>query len=254
MRGTIMRISTNGSPVLREIANTAAASYRALLQADATGDTRMDPAALHTVAAMIQIWGVPVLEIDEDEAERTWLWSDLHFEDHNSVSEMRRPFRRWSTHDEALKRHWRRHVRAEDTVIHGGDFAPECVNERQRKGLLEALPGTKINILGNHDIRSVLTPLTEGWSASYGAMVLATTPPLVITHCPLRTVPAGTVNVHGHMHRRRDRTEDAHINVAVEQTEYQPISAATIIEEARRRLAGEAAASLGPYRRSLEAR
>ena len=138
-------------------------------------------------------------------------------------------------------------------MIHVGDFAPESVNEDRRQKLLNSLPGTKINILGNHDIRSSLTPLTEGWAASYGAIVLAATPPLVITHCPLRTVPAGTVNVHGHMHRRRDRIGDPHINVAVEQTEYQPITAATIIDEARRRLAGEPPASLGPYHRSQQA-
>ena len=218
--------------------------YSALLQIDARGETLMSPEAVHTILAMISTWGVPILERTSPETERTWVWSDLHLEDRASVTEHRRPFRSWRSHDRNLKRRWRQEIAPEDTMIHVGDFAPEWVNEDQRRKLLEELPGTKINILGNHDIRSVLTPLTEGWDHSYGAMIIAATPPLVITHCPLRTVPAGAVNVHGHMHRRKDRTSDAHINVAVEQIGYHPVDVGTIMEEARRRLRGEAPTSL----------
>ena len=204
----------------------------------------MSAEAVQTIVAMISISGIPILERSSPETERTWLWSDLHLLDQASVQEHRRPFRSWRSHDRNLKRRWRQAIAPEDTMIHVGDFAPEWINEDRRRKLLEELPGTKINILGNHDIRSILTPLTEGWNHSYGAMIIAATPPLVITHCPLRTVPAGAVNVHGHMHRRKDRTSDAHINVAVEQIGYHPVEVGTIIEEARRRLGGEAPTSL----------
>lgn len=85
----------------------------------------------------------------------------------------------------------------------------------------------------------LLSPLTDGWDETHGAIVIAAAPPLVLTHCPLRTVPAGAVNVHGHAHRRTDRRHDPHINVAVEQTAYQPVQLRMVIEEAGRRLAGE---------------
>lgn len=70
--------------------------------------------------------------------------------------------------------------------------------------------------------------------------MIASQPPLVITHCPLRNVPAGAVNIHGHMHRRQDRRNNPRINVAVEQIDYRPVPTSTLVAEAARRLTGEA--------------
>ena len=78
--------------------------------------------------------------------------------------------------------------------------------------------------------------------------MIASDPPLVITHCPLRTVPAGAVNVHGHIHERRDRRLDPRINVAVDRTGYHPVSAAALIKEAARRLADATPVPLDTYR------
>ena len=44
----------------------------------------------------------------------------------------------------------------------------------------------------------------------------ATDPPLVLTHIPLLKVPAGAVNVHGHLHRAAGPT-DRHVNGMLEQ-------------------------------------
>ena len=49
----------------------------------------------------------------------------------------------------------------------------------------------------------------------------ATDPPLVLTHIPLLKVPAGAVNVHGHLHRAAGPT-NRHVNVSVEHTDYAP--------------------------------
>lgn len=126
-----------------------------------------------------------------------------------------------------------------DTIIHVGDFTPESVGEKYRRRMLDALPGRKINILGNHDVAALHAPLTEGWNDTHGALVVASNPPPVLTPCPLRTVPAGTVNVHGHMHRRRDRRFDPRIAVAVDQIGYRPVSTSTLITEVARHLTGE---------------
>ena len=53
-------------------------------------------------------------------------------------------------------------------------------------------------------------------------MVSAGAPPLVWTHYPLVDIPAGHVNIHGHAHGTLPG-RSAHINVAVEQLEYEPV-------------------------------
>ena len=226
-------------PSRARLANAARNGYRELLDLDEHGETLMAPEATETILTTIAIWGVPILKIDEEEAHRTWIWADLHLRDRASVRIHKRPFWTWRTHDRALMRRWRRTVGPTDTTIHVGDFSSEFIQEGARRALLDSLPGRKINVLGNHDIAGLLSPLTDGWDASHGAVVIETTPALVVTHCPLRTVPAGAVNVHGHMHRRADRKGDPHINVAVEQTSYHPIRVSTVLDEARRRLGGQ---------------
>ena len=202
-------------------------------------DTTMNPDAVHTILAMIATWGVPILRIDDAEAARTWLWSDLHLHDPASVRHHGRPFWCRHTHDRRLKRRWRRTVSPTDTIIHAGDLAPETFGERRRRRLLDSLPGWKINILGNHDVQRLHAPLTAGWNETHGALVITSDPPLVVTHCPLRTVPAGAVNTHGHMHQRHDQRFDPRINIAVQHIGYRPVSASTLAEEAARRLAGK---------------
>ena len=199
----------------------------------------MAPDATQTILATIATWGIPVLGMDAQQSRRTWIWSDLHLRDRASVRVHTRPFWTWRTHDRALMRRWRRTVAATDTTIHVGDFSTEFVHEGARAALLARLPGRKINVLGNHDMAGLFSPLTDGWDASHGALVIASAPPLVATHCPLGKVPAGAVNVHGHMHRRTDRQEDPHINVAVEQTGYRPVRLSRVIEEAGRRIEGK---------------
>ncbi len=68
----------------------------------------------------------------------------------------------------------------------------------------------------------------------------ATDPPLALSHEPLGQLPAGTVNVHGHLHEGTEPTA-RHINIALEQTGYEPIELSAELAEARRRLAPAAA-------------
>ena len=230
---------TRPTPTLTTIAEAAREAYRELLELDEHGETLMAPEATETILATIATWGVPILRMGEEQSRQTWIWSDLHLRDRATVRIHKRPFWTWRTHDHALTRRWRQAVGSADTTIHLGDFASELVQEGARRQLLATLPGHKINVLGNHDITGLFSPLTDGWDESHGAIVVAATPPLVLTHCPLRTVPAGSVNVHGHMHRRTDRQGDPHVNVAVEQTGYRPVRLSQVIEEARQRLVGK---------------
>ena len=234
-------------PGIREIVGATRTACSDLLRTNKANDAWMDPDAVETVLGLIGLWGLPILDPARLDPERTWLWADLHLRDAASVRCHRRPFWCRATHDRALRRRWRQTVGRTDLTIHAGDFAPELVDERARRTLLGTLPGRKVNILGNHDVAAMHAPLTDGWDASFGALVIASEPPLVVTHCPLRNVPAGAVNVHGHMHRRRDRKDDPRINIAVEQTGYRPVRASALIAEAAPRLAGEAPRPLRTY-------
>ena len=64
------------------------------------------------------------------------------------------------------------------------------------------------------------------------------TPELLLTHVPLRDVPEGCVNVHGHLHKWVP-SGTRHINVAVEQTRYRPRSLTAVRRLAASLVRGE---------------
>ena len=51
-----------------------------------------------------------------------------------------------------------------------------------------------------------------------------TDPPMVLTHVPLDEIPAGWINLHGHVHNNEERRSTRHINVCVEHTGYRPLA------------------------------
>ena len=63
-------------------------------------------------------------------------------------------------------------------------------------------------------------------------------PPLLLTHVPLLQVPAGCVNVHGHVHEKESPSRNRHIKVSVEQLNYRPAKLSDIRRLARRLLEG----------------
>ena len=65
-------------------------------------------------------------------------------------------------------------------------------------------------------------------------------PALLLTHMPLRNVPEGCVNVHGHLHNQEAPSRVQHINVSVEQLRYRPRPWEAICRLARHMAAGNA--------------
>ena len=63
-------------------------------------------------------------------------------------------------------------------------------------------------------------------------------PPLLLTQVPLLQVPAGCVNVHGHVHQKRSPSRKRHINVSAEQLDYRPVRLCDIRRLARRLVEG----------------
>ena len=55
-------------------------------------------------------------------------------------------------------------------------------------------------VIGNHDLTGLGELRAEGFDSVWSVMTLSGDPPLVWTHYPLREVPEGYVNIHGHVH------------------------------------------------------
>ena len=137
--------------------------------------------------------------------------ADTHLSHVNILRYCQRPFHSAAEMDEAIYANWAAVVQPRDTVYHLGDVAfgdEEHVARAVTR--LQALPGEKYLVPGNHDHRypellasafaEVLPPLyelnaqtkREGWR-------------LVLCHYPLLTwhrIRKGALQLHGHVHGR----------------------------------------------------
>ena len=114
---------------------------------------------------------------------------------------------------------------------------------------MRAAPGrSKILVVGNHDLTGQGTLRVCGFHLAKAVLISGGNPPLIWTHAPLPNVPAGQVNVHGHMHRSLKPEGSPHINVSVEQLDFRPVALTRIRSLARALVAGESP----PGRTTLE--
>ena len=154
---------------------------------------------------------------------RTWLWSDLHFGHDNIIRYTGRPFADADAMDASLYANWAATVGADDTLVFVGDVAMrQAVGEHTWQRIRCAPGSAKHLVFGNHDLTGSGDLRVAGFDAVYAALVIDGDPPLLCTHMPLASVPAGCVNVHGHTHDEAPR-RSAHINVSVEQLDYRPV-------------------------------
>ena len=124
-------------------------------------------------------------------------------------------------------------MQAGHTIICLGDVLHENVwRNESLMNEIRSCPGDRVLVLGNHD-RDVPALRRTGFQKTCRTALCATDPPLVLTHIPLLKVPAGTVNVHGHLHRAAGPT-NRHVNVSVEHTDYAPVGLTYVLELACR--------------------
>lgn len=142
----------------------------------------------------------PAAHLDRGDRMRPtkdWLITDTHFNHHRLVTEGWRP----AGYETAIKANWCRLVAEQDVVYHLGDVILGRASEL--KGILDALPGIKVLIKGNHDQES------NGWYMRHGFQFCAQAvlyKGVYLTHAPQVCLPDGAVlNVHGHLHDRADR-------------------------------------------------
>ena len=152
-----------------------------------------------------------------------WLWSDQHLGHANILRYASRPFPSVKEMDQAFFDNWSTYVGDDDLVLFLGDVAMGSEINEGLFARLRALPGRKLLVPGNHDVKPRGGHLRmHGFDQVYSLAVANGDPQLIFTHVPLIDVPEGFVNIHGHTHNRPP-TDTPHINVAVEQIDYRPV-------------------------------
>ena len=125
--------------------------------------------------------------------------------------------------DQALYAAWKQRVQPDDVVICGGDVALAGSLDRERLARVQALPGRKLLVMGNHDLNRRGRPTPTGFDEASMTMLIEHDTPLLLTHVPLDEVPPGCVNIHGHVHNNVPLGHTRHINICVENTGYEPV-------------------------------
>ena len=189
-------------------------------------------------------------ELKEENHWRIWIWSDLHLGHDETISYFGRPFENPRQMDDALFASWKRTVTPGDTIICLGDVAVTGLWGTSLRRLRRA-PGRKILVIGNHEINRLGEVDIDGFDAVHSTLHASGDPPLLLTHMPLRNVPEGCVNVHGHVHNRQSPSCTQHINVSVEQLRYRPRPWEAIRALARHMVAGGVATNAHAVQLSL---
>ena len=157
----------------------------------------------------------------EDDHAGVWVWSDLHLGHTKTIQTFGRPFRTADEMTDQIFSNWQQVVAPEDTILILGDVTVHGLWGRRLKRVRQA-PGRKILVYGNHEVTGDDFLDCEGFDEVHSTLYVEGDPPLLLTHVPLRVVPDGCVNIHGHLHQKRVPGSTRHINVCVEQLQYQP--------------------------------
>ena len=162
------------------------------------------------------------------------IWSDLHLYHGRIIDHGKRPFTSVASMNESLLANWEQAAEPGRTIVCGGDLAwPGTLDEGEVRRI-ERIPGRNVLVLGNHDFGEDAIPTVTGMDESYTVIVIDADPPLLVTHMRLENVPAGYVNVHGHVHDESPLSTTRHVNVVVEQLEYKPVAVNGVVELGKR--------------------
>ena len=196
--------------------------YRADLEAQlhATGGKSRKRTYRAMLRAVAEHRGAELQTPDED----VFVWSDLHLGHANIIEYQERPF--FDSPDMAaqLWERWEAVLQPDSVLVLVGDVAMGDALCETTWSRIRTSPGRhKHLVIGNHDLTGLGELRTEGFDDVWSIMTSTGSPPLVWTHYPMREVPAGYVNIHGHVHGTPPGASP-HINVSVEQLDYEPVS------------------------------
>ena len=215
---------------------------KALYERQLAGDLKppvaesVDPRA--TRAMLRASRPMPGGELRDGDHAAVWLWSDLHLAHELSISTFGRPFRNSARMADELFERWRLAVGPGDTMVCLGDVSLPPLWGTRLERVRNAPGRRKLLVFGNHDVHPARGVHGDGFDDVHGTLYVGGDPPLLLTYMPLRRVPEGCVNVHGHLHDRRMPDPSLHINVSVEQLGYRPAALTSVRRLAGRLVAG----------------
>lgn len=157
--------------------------------------------------------------------------SDTHFYHSNIIKYCNRPFNSVNDMNNTIINNWNNIVKTDDVVYHLGDF---CLSSDEGiKSIFNKLNGNIILIRGNHDRRPVKFYEDIGFKVLKNAPVILEEYKLMLSHIPLPDVKIKDryINLHGHIHNKKisqdypeSYSENKHINLSVDVTNFKPIS------------------------------
>ena len=159
--------------------------------------------------------------------------SDTHFGHKNIITYCDRPFASVEDMDETLINNWNAYVKQDDFIYHLGDVA--FAKAPRVREIIGRLHGQKYLIKGNHDKLSDTQFKEFGFIEVYKALT-TTLEDIEITLEHIPNIDIHGVQLCGHVHnqwRIASSPWGLNINVGVDQWDYLPVSATTIIEIVR---------------------
>lgn len=161
-----------------------------------------------------------------------WVITDTHLGHDKMHTYCQRP----QGFSEKTLRQIKHKVKPDDVLIHLGDF---CVyrNEHWHKLFVEACPGKRWLIRGNHDRKTNSWYLAHGWDFVGDQVLLVMFKKrILLSHKPVAEGDFD-INIHGHHHNTghhpEDRVDERHRLIFIEH-EYTPIDLRAIVEVKRR--------------------
>jgi len=169
---------------------------------------------------------------------KIWIASDTHFGHEKMVEFCGRPKDFGPKIFKALAQ-----IPSDDMLIHLGDV---CMgkDEASHAMWIQPLSCKKMLVMGNHDRKSISWYLEHGWdSVVHSAVIEAFGKRILLSHVPYDSKVVkhvAEVNVHGHFHDKTFRLKQfakmyeydplVHSCMAMEKTEYRPVTLRHIIE------------------------
>jgi calcineurin-like phosphoesterase family protein len=167
------------------------------------------------------------ITIKKEDADRVFFTSDLHL-GHGNINKLcNRPFNTLESMNEILIENWYNTVSVHDLVIITGDLIWGGAQLWER--FLQELPGQKILIIGNHDLKCKLEKVEHYFLAIREQVEFKIGDDrLFACHYPIPDFPGryhGVKHIYGHIHEKDFKyATPQHYNLSVERNGYCPIS------------------------------
>ena len=156
----------------------------------------------------------------------TWITTDFHLGHHFAIETgWREP-----NFESKIVSWYSKNVKDGDTVINLGDFS--FTNKETTLKLLEGLKGRAILVRGNHDSRGInwyydcgFSFVCDNFAWHYkGKNIIFSHRPY-----PIELMSNYDINIHGHMHTKKEFVSDKHYLVCIEDINYHMVNLDAII-------------------------